>query len=124
MRRNLGVVVLLGVTIFSSCARKEGGEAAKSASETSQATQAASGPHAVVLLKDGSKVPGAIVASSQADMVVAGDDGIERKIPLTQVKSVEYGEASQAAPVRQRQREAPQPPQAPRESTPSQQPAS
>jgi hypothetical protein len=26
-------------------------------------------------------------------MVVAGDDGIERKIPLTQIKSVEYGDA-------------------------------
>jgi hypothetical protein len=55
-------------------------------------------------LKDGSKVPGTIVASSQTDMVVAGDDGIERKIPLTQVKSVEYGEAQPAAPARQASR--------------------
>jgi hypothetical protein len=34
-------------------------------------------------------------------MVVAGDDGIERKIPLTQIKSVEYGEASQPETARQ-----------------------
>ena len=45
-------------------------------------------------------MPGTIVASSPTDVVVAGDDGIERKIPLTQVKSVEYGEAAKAAPAR------------------------
>jgi hypothetical protein len=48
-------------------------------------------------------------------MVVAGDDGIERRIPLTQVKSVEYPEKSEpsqaaarepAAPKRSPQREA------------------
>ena len=43
-------------------------------------------------------MPGTIVASSPTDVVVAGDDGIERKIPLTQVKSVEYGESAKAAP--------------------------
>jgi hypothetical protein len=43
-------------------------------------------------------VPGTIVASSPTDVVVAGDDGIERKIPLTQVKSVEYGDSAKAAP--------------------------
>ena len=31
-------------------------------------------------------------------MVVAGDDGIERKIPLTQIKSVEYADAQPAPP--------------------------
>jgi hypothetical protein len=31
-------------------------------------------------------------------MIVAGDDGIERKIPLAQVKSVEYAEAQAPAP--------------------------
>lgn len=123
MGRNVGVLVLMGAAMLSSCAKREGGEAAKPASESSQATQAASGPHAVVLLKDGSKVPGAIVASSQTDIVVAGDDGIERKIPLTQVKSVEYGEATQARPVRQPQQVSPQPAQA-RESVPQQQQAS
>jgi hypothetical protein len=51
-----------------------------------------------VLLKDGNKVPGTIVASSQTDMVVAGDDGIERKIPMAQIKSVEYTEAQTAPP--------------------------
>jgi hypothetical protein len=122
MTRKIGVLVLMGAAILSSCAKKETREAAK-ASESPQAT-AVGGPHAVVVLKDGSKVPGSVVASSQTDMVVAGDDGIERKIPLAQVKSVEYGETSQAAPVRQRQHEAPQPTQTARKSAPSQQRAS
>jgi hypothetical protein len=56
-------------------------------------------------LNDGSKVPGTIVASSATDMVVAGDDGIERKIPLKQVKSVQYGEAPAAEPVKQAAKE-------------------
>jgi hypothetical protein len=34
-------------------------------------------------------------------MVLAGDDGIERKIPLTQIQSVEYAEAPKAVPARQ-----------------------
>ena len=29
---------------------------------------------------------------------MAGDDGIERKIPLTQVKSVEYSDSAKAVP--------------------------
>jgi hypothetical protein len=54
-----------------------------------------------VNLKSGGKVPGVIVASSKTDMVVAGSDGIEHKIPLEQVKSVEYGEAQPAQMARQ-----------------------
>ena len=51
-----------------------------------------SGPHAFVHLKNGSKLPGIIVASTRTDMVVAGDDGVEHKVPLSQIKSVEYGD--------------------------------
>jgi hypothetical protein len=101
MTRTFGVVVLMGAAIISSCAKKETVDAGKSAAEPPQAAQPASGPHAVVYLKDGSKVPGTIVASSQTDLVAAGDDGIERKIPLAQVKSVEYGEAAKVASVPQ-----------------------
>ena len=100
MRRFDGVFVLIGVVILFSCARKENADAGKSAAEAAAAAPAPGGPRAVVQLKDGSKVPGTIVASSPTDVVVAGDDGIERKIPLTQVKSVEYGEAAKAAPAR------------------------
>jgi len=87
------VSVVLAVAMFSSCAKKEVAETPQPAVEAPGAVAPASGPHAVVHLNDGSKVPGTIVASTQTDMTVAGDDGIERKIPLTQVKSVQYGES-------------------------------
>ena len=73
MRRFAGVFVLIGVVILFSCARKENADAGKSAAEGPAAAQAPSGPRAVVQLKDGSRVPGTIVASSPTDVVVAGD---------------------------------------------------
>ena len=91
--------------MLSSCARKESSEAPQANPEAPAAAQPAGGTHAFVYLKDGSKIPGTIVASSQTDMTVAGDDGIERKIPLAQVKSVEYGDAQPAPPARQAQRQ-------------------
>jgi hypothetical protein len=60
-------------------------------------------------LTDGSKVPGTIVASSQTDMVVAGDDGIERKIPIAQVASVEYADAQPERPSRPASRDSASP---------------
>lgn len=91
-------LALMGVLIFSSCAKKESGETPKTGAEAPAAAQPAGDPHALVQLKNGSKVAGMIVASSQTDMVVAGDDGIERKIPLTQINSVEYSEAQPVEP--------------------------
>jgi hypothetical protein len=94
MNRVIGLLALIGVVLLSSCAKTETpAEPAKAAAEAPAAAPAApppGGPHAVVNLTDGSKVPGSIVASTQTDMVVAGDDGIERKIPLEKVKSVDY----------------------------------
>jgi hypothetical protein len=101
MRRGIASLTLLGVAIFASCGKKESGESTQPAAEATAEAQPAAGPHANVRLKDGSTVPGTIVASSQTDMVVAGDDGIERKIPLTQIKAVEYGEAKTQEPARQ-----------------------
>ena len=121
MQRRIAFLALAGALIFSSCSKKETAETPKQAAEAPAAAQPSSGPHAVVQLKDGSKVPGTIVASSQTDMVVAGDDGIERKIPLTQVKSVDYGEARPAQPARQAARgpAAQAPPQTARQAEPS-----
>ncbi len=118
MKRGITLFALLAMVALCSCAKKESAETPKPAAEPSApsaeapaTTQPAGGPHAVVHLKDGSKVPGTIVASSQTDMVVAGDDGIERKIPLGQVKSVEYGESQPAPPARQASSEAARPKQ-------------
>lgn len=116
-------LALMALLLLSSCTTKQGGETAKPAAESTPAaaeppktpaepaaaTQApaepAAGPRVLIHLKDGSKVPGVIVASSQTHMVVAGDDGIERKIPLEQLKSVQYGDAQPVQPIREAARE-------------------
>jgi hypothetical protein len=92
MRRVLAGLAFLGVVFLCGCAKKEEAEAPKAA-DTAAPSQGG-GTHVSVHLQDGSKILGTIVASTQTDMVLAGDDGIERKIPLTQVKSVEYGAAT------------------------------
>ena len=100
MRRGIAFLALMGVAFFFSCGRKDSSKAPDPGSEATTTAQTAGGPHALVYLKNGSKVPGTIVASTQTDMVVAGDDGIERRIPLTQIKSVEYSEVQTPKPAR------------------------
>ena len=116
MIRRIAFLALTGLLVLSSCAKQESQEspeAPKPAAETPPpAAPSAGGPHAVVNLKDGSQVPGTIVASTQTDMVVAGDDGNERTIPMDQVKSVVYGEAKpqpQARPASSEPSPRPQP---------------
>jgi hypothetical protein len=118
MRYPIAPVVFIAALGLLSCAKKQDNDAPKTAADAPAAAPAqpaapASGPHAFVHLKDGSKVPGMIVASSQTDMVVAGDDGIERKIPLTQVQSVEYAEAPKTEASKLLPRPATQPKQTP-----------
>jgi hypothetical protein len=117
MKHAIAFLAVFGMLGLTSCSKKESGESAPTADQAPAAAaqqQQAAGPHAVVRLKNGDKVPGVIVASTQADMVVAGDDGIERKIPLGQVKSVDYSETQAAAPAAQASRAPAMPrPQAP-----------
>ncbi len=106
MIRRVAFLTVMGILALSSCTKKE-------TSEAPAAVQTAGSPHAFVHLKDGGQVAGSIVASSPVDLVVAGDDGIEHKIPMAQIKSVEYAEArpAQAAPRATRpKRAAKQPP--------------
>jgi hypothetical protein len=92
MQRILACLAFAGVVCLCGCSKKEEAEPVKQADSAAPAQ--GGGAHVSVRLQDGSRIPGTIVASTQTDMVVAGDDGIERKIPLTQVKSVEYGTAA------------------------------
>jgi len=81
MIRGMAFVALSSILALSSCTKQQT-EEPKSSAETPAATQSADGPHVIVHLMDGSKVPGTIVASSQSEMVVAGDHGVESKIPM------------------------------------------
>jgi hypothetical protein len=123
MRLQAAFAALALTALLTSCGKKESAQAPQPAAQAPAAApaQAATGPHAFVHLKDGSAVPGAIVASSQTDMVVAGDDGIERKIPLGQIKSVEYTEAKPAARQPEPVKKAAAPATAPAPGQPAQQ---
>jgi hypothetical protein len=72
------------------------------------------GPHVTVSLRDGSNVSGTLVDNSPTKITVAGDDGISRTIPVTQVGSINYGTAP-ASP-QPAAAEAPAPPPPPQQA--------
>src|SRR5689334_17078164 len=84
MKQQIFIVAFLGV-FLSCCATKE---------QTSTADR----PHATVVLRDGTKVTGAVMENSAAELKIAGDDNISRTIPTSQIKSIDYGEALTAPP--------------------------
>src|SRR5579864_5153617 len=56
----------------------------------------ASGPHATVLMRDGTTLTGTVTATSPAQITLAGDDNTTHTVPMTQVKSIEYDESAPA----------------------------
>jgi len=80
-RKRIWMPALFAVCLFSSCNRKASG-----------------GPHATVLLRDGTSVSGTVLASSASGIQLAGDDKTEHDIGMPQVRSIEYDEAVPAAP--------------------------
>lgn len=54
------------------------------------------GPHATILMRDGSTLTGTVTATSPSEITLAGDDNTTHQIPMTQVKSVEYDDAQAA----------------------------
>jgi len=56
------------------------------------------GPRATVQMRDGSRVTGMVLSSTAAELRITGDDGISRAIPMSAVRSVEYGDAPAADP--------------------------
>src|SRR5215831_3995040 len=76
LKTGITIVLALGL---ASCAKQE--------------TPAASAPHATIQMRDGSRFSGAVVASSATAVKVVGDDNTTRAIPMTQVRSIDYGDA-------------------------------
>lgn len=83
MTRRFVLGAFLSGLLLTSCTSKDQGSAAQK-------------PRAEVVLRDGSQVAGAVVDSSSSEIKIAGDDGITRTIPTSQVKSIEYGDAPTA----------------------------
>lgn len=65
--------------IFASCSAKQ-----------------STGPHATVLMRDGSTLTGMVTATTPSEITLAGDDNTTHQIPMTQVKSIEYDDAQAA----------------------------
>jgi hypothetical protein len=61
------------------------------------ATKETDRPHATITMRDGSAVAGSVMSSSAAEITLAGDDKSSHTIPMSQVKSIEYDDAPQAA---------------------------
>jgi hypothetical protein len=61
------------------------------------ATKDSDRPHATITMRDGSTVAGSVVTSTASEITLAGDDKSSRTIPMSQVKSIEYDDAPQAA---------------------------
>jgi hypothetical protein len=83
MKRQFILAALMFGVFLSSCARKD-----------QVATESA--PHVTVILRDGTRVGGSILENSATKVTVAGDDGITRTIPTTQVSSIDYSSAAPA----------------------------
>jgi len=60
------------------------------------ANQKGSGQHATILMRDGSTLTGTVTATSPAEITLTGDDKATHTIPMAQVKSIEYDDASTA----------------------------
>jgi hypothetical protein len=81
MKRVLVFAAILAALMFASCAKNE-----------PSPTTGPTGQHATVTLKDGTVNQGSVVASSNQEVTIVGDDKITRTIPMDQVRSIEYGD--------------------------------
>src|SRR5215472_18253528 len=82
IRRTIFVMAALSALLFlASCAN----------------TSTATGPHATVLMRDGTTLSGTVTATSPAEITLAGDDNSSHTVPMGQVKSIEYDEAAAQA---------------------------
>ena len=78
IRRTVFVGSAVGVLFFlASCGNKQ-----------------ASGPHATVLMRDGSALTGTVTATSPTEITLAGDNNTAHTVPMAQVKSIEYDDTA------------------------------
>jgi outer membrane lipoprotein SlyB len=60
-------------------------------------TSTGGGQRATVQLRDGSSVTGTVVSSSADEVKITGDDNVTRTLSMSQVRSIDYGDAPAAA---------------------------
>jgi hypothetical protein len=59
-------------------------------------TSSGGGQRATVQLRDGSSVTGTVVSSSGDEIKITGDDNVTRTLPMSQVRTVDYGDVPTA----------------------------
>src|SRR5438045_664103 len=82
MMRLLAISVLAPMLFLASCAKQE---------------TPAGAPQATVMMRDGTQIAGSVLSSSPTEIKIAGADSVTRTIPMSQVRSVDYGEPVPAA---------------------------
>jgi hypothetical protein len=82
MSRKIFFAAVMTILILSSCNKEQ---------------QHAPGPRATVTLRDGTLVGGTVVSTSPTEIKILGDDQQARTLAMTQVKSIDYEDASAAA---------------------------
>ncbi|GAC1635481.1 MAG: hypothetical protein NVS9B14_12750 [Candidatus Acidiferrum sp.] len=75
----IGIFALLACFFLASCGAQMG-----------------SGQHATIVMRDGSTQTGTVTATSPTEITLTGDDNAKHTIPMTQVKSIEYDDATTA----------------------------
>jgi hypothetical protein len=60
-------------------------------------TSTGGGQRATVQLRDGSSVTGTLVSSSADEVKITGDDSVTRTLSMSQVRSIDYGDAPASA---------------------------
>ncbi|HWC96451.1 MAG TPA: YMGG-like glycine zipper-containing protein [Candidatus Sulfopaludibacter sp.] len=76
MKNSFMLAAVAALVLLASCAKKPDGL-----------------PHAVVNLRDGTTVAGTVLSSTASEIQISGDDKTTRTIPMSQVRSVDYGDA-------------------------------
>src|SRR5260370_24828072 len=87
MRRNPVLIpAVVAAAFMISCAKQD-----------TPAPAAADLPHGTIVLRDGTRVSGAIAANSATEITINPDGGGRRTIPVKDVRRVDYGETASTA---------------------------
>jgi len=83
LMRLIHITAAVSILFLASCAKQD-------------AVPAAGAPQATVMMRDGTQVAGAVLATSPTEIKLVGADTITRTIPMSQVRSIDYGDATPA----------------------------
>lgn len=83
MKRLWAVSVLFSLLLLVACSQKD----------SSQASTDSASPHATIVLRDGTKLAGAVTSSTPSEVTLNMDSGGTRTVLTKDIKSLDYGEA-------------------------------